>query len=69
MIGPGSGAVLGCNYGSSVPSVDSPRLARMYLSGRLPLDRMIGRSARLEEADDALDDLRNGRGLRTILHM
>lgn len=59
--------LLGCNYGSSVPAVDFPRLARLYLDGRLPLDRLIGRRAPLAEANRALDDLRSAAGLRTIL--
>jgi S-(hydroxymethyl)glutathione dehydrogenase/alcohol dehydrogenase len=59
--------LVGCNYGSSVPSVDFPRLARLYLSGRLALDRLVGRRAGLCDADAALDDLRGAAGLRTIL--
>jgi S-(hydroxymethyl)glutathione dehydrogenase/alcohol dehydrogenase len=59
--------LVGCNYGSSVPSVDFPRLARLYLSGRLPLDRLVGRRMGLDQADAALVDLRAAAGLRTIL--
>ncbi|WP_228282602.1 alcohol dehydrogenase catalytic domain-containing protein [Rubrobacter tropicus] len=63
----GGKRVLGCNYGSSVPSVDFPKLARLYASGRLPLDRLVGRTATLDEVDGALDDLRRTVGLRTII--
>jgi S-(hydroxymethyl)glutathione dehydrogenase/alcohol dehydrogenase len=59
--------LVGCNYGSSVPSVDFPRLARLYLNGRLPLDRLVGRRTGLDQADAALGDLRDAAGLRTIL--
>lgn len=59
--------LLGCNYGSSVPAVDFPRLARLFLDGRLPLDRLVGRRAPLTEANRALEDLRQAAGLRTIL--
>jgi S-(hydroxymethyl)glutathione dehydrogenase / alcohol dehydrogenase len=59
--------ILGCNYGSSVPSVDFPRLARLYLAGRLPLDRLVGGRRPLDEAQAALDDLRDAVGLRTVL--
>jgi S-(hydroxymethyl)glutathione dehydrogenase/alcohol dehydrogenase len=59
--------LIGCNYGSSVPAVDFPRLARLYLAGRLPLDKLVGRTRPLEEADAALDDLRDAVGLRTVL--
>jgi S-(hydroxymethyl)glutathione dehydrogenase/alcohol dehydrogenase len=59
--------VLGCNYGSSVPSVDFPKLARLYASGRLPLDRLVGKTTTLDTVDGALDDLRRAVGLRTII--
>ena len=59
--------LIGCNYGSSVPAVDFPRLAELYLAGRLPLDQLVGRRRPLDEAAAALDDLRDAVGLRTVL--
>ncbi len=59
--------VIGCNYGSSVPSVDFPKLARLYASGRLPLDRLVGRTTTLDAVDGALEDLRRATGLRTVI--
>lgn len=63
----GGKRVLGCNYGSSVPAVDFPKLARLYTSGRLLLDRLVGRTTTLDGVDGALDDLRRAAGLRTII--
>ncbi len=63
----GGKRVLGCNYGSSMPSVDFPKLARLYASGRLPLDRLVGRTITLDAVDGALDDLRRAAGLRTVI--
>ena len=60
-------SILGCNYGNSVPSVNFPRLARLYASGRLPLDLLVGRIADLDAVDGALEDLRRAAGLRTII--
>jgi S-(hydroxymethyl)glutathione dehydrogenase / alcohol dehydrogenase len=59
--------LIGCNYGSSVPAIDFPRLARLYLAGRLPLDKLVGRRRGLDQAQVALDDLRDAVGLRTVL--
>lgn len=59
--------ILGCNYGSSVPTVDFPRLARLYLSGRLPLDRLVGGEGGLGDLPAAFADLRAGAGLRTVV--
>lgn len=61
-------SILGCNYGSSVPVVDFPRLAALHLSGRLPLARLVGTHGELADAPKAFEDLRAGLGLRTILH-
>ncbi|MFF7980992.1 zinc-binding dehydrogenase [Streptomyces sp. NPDC007901] len=59
--------ILGCNYGSSVGEIDIPKLARPYLSGRLPLDELVGRTRPLGEAAQAFDDLSSNTGLRTVL--
>jgi S-(hydroxymethyl)glutathione dehydrogenase/alcohol dehydrogenase len=59
--------VLGCNYGSSVPDVDFPRIARLYATGRLPLDRLLGDRRPLDQVDGALSDLQAAVGLRTVL--
>ena len=50
-----------------MPAVDFPRLARLHLAGRLPLEKLVGRRRPLEEAAAALDDLRGAVGLRTVL--
>ncbi|MEU0490363.1 Zn-dependent alcohol dehydrogenase [Nocardiopsis sp. NPDC006139] len=59
--------ILGCNYGSSVGQIDIPKLARLYLAGRLPLDDLIGATRPLSEVEAAFADLEAGSGLRTIL--
>ncbi|MEU2677644.1 alcohol dehydrogenase catalytic domain-containing protein [Streptomyces sp. NPDC007107] len=59
--------ILGCNYGSSVGAIDIPKLARLYLAGRLPLDELIGTTRPLEEAAEAFKDLESATGVRTIL--
>lgn len=59
--------ILGCNYGSSVPAVDFPRMAALYRSGRLPLDRLVGATVGLEDTNHALSDLRRAVGLRTVI--
>lgn len=59
--------ILGCNYGSSVGAIDIPKLAGLYLAGRLPVDELIGTVRPLAEAPAAFDDLRANAGVRTIL--
>jgi S-(hydroxymethyl)glutathione dehydrogenase / alcohol dehydrogenase len=59
--------ILGSYYGSSRPPLDFPFLANLYISGRLKIDELITSRRPLEEAEAALDDLRAGRGIKTVL--
>jgi S-(hydroxymethyl)glutathione dehydrogenase/alcohol dehydrogenase len=55
-------SVLGCYFGSADLSRDIPLLADHYLRGDLLLDDLISRRITLDELDDAVADLRSGRG-------
>lgn len=59
--------IVGSYYGSSRPKVDFPFLAELYIQGRLKIDELITSRRPLEEAEAALDDLRAGRGIKTVL--
>ena len=59
--------ILGCNYGSAVPAVDFRMIADQYLAGRLPIDRLIGRSIAIDQVAEAFDDMRASVGARSIL--
>jgi S-(hydroxymethyl)glutathione dehydrogenase/alcohol dehydrogenase len=59
--------LLGSNYGSSVPAVAFPRLARLHLEGRLPVDRLISARIGLGDLDDAFDAMRRGDGARRVV--
>nr|WP_257101518.1 zinc-binding dehydrogenase [Streptomyces sp. alain-838] len=61
--------ILGCNYGSSVGAIDIPKLARLYLASRLPLDELIGNVRPLDEAAAAFEDLKSAVGTRTVLEL
>ena len=53
-------ALLGSWYGSARPWVDLPKLADLYMNGRLKIDEMISRTYRLEEINTAYDALAAG---------
>jgi S-(hydroxymethyl)glutathione dehydrogenase/alcohol dehydrogenase len=54
-------------YGSSDPATAFPDLSRLYLAGRLPLDRLIGEQVALADVNEAIDALRRGDGLRSVV--
>lgn len=45
--------VVGSLYGSANPQIDLPRLFELYLSGRLPLDELVGTQYRLAAVNEA----------------
>ncbi|RBQ16108.1 alcohol dehydrogenase [Spongiactinospora rosea] len=59
--------LVGSNYGGAVPSLDFPRLADLYLAGRLPLDSLISHRIRLDEVNDAFDAMRAGTRTRSVI--
>ena len=57
----------GTIFGSCNPKSDIFRLARLYQTGQLQLDEMITRRYRLDDINDAYDDLLNGKIIRGII--
>ena len=49
------------SHGSSIPDEDFPMYLRLDSERKFPLDELVTRSYSLEQMNDALDDLREGR--------
>ncbi len=59
--------LVGCLYGGGNPHWQIPRLVSLWQRGLLDLEGMISARRPLEEVNEGFDDLRQGRGLRTML--
>jgi Zn-dependent alcohol dehydrogenase len=59
--------ILGCNYGSSIPQRDIPRLVDELMRGDLDLESMVSARRPLGETESALNDLASGTALRQLL--
>ncbi len=57
----------GSLMGSNHFPVDMPRLVDMYLAGKLKLDEMISRRIRLEEVNDAFEEMKRGEIARSVI--
>lgn len=55
--------------GSSNPDQDTPKFARFYQEGNLPLERLLSRRYRLEEINQALADLESGDMVRGLIEL
>jgi S-(hydroxymethyl)glutathione dehydrogenase/alcohol dehydrogenase len=63
----GSKTLLGCNYGFARPDVDFPRLARLHLAGKLPIDRLVSQRIDLDGINDAFARMSAGDGARRVI--
>jgi S-(hydroxymethyl)glutathione dehydrogenase/alcohol dehydrogenase len=61
--------LLGCLFGSSNAHREVPRLLSLWRRGALDLESMISFRRPLAEINEGLDDLRAGRGIRTVLSL
>ncbi len=59
--------IVGALYGSTNPRLDLPRIFALYRSGRLPLEKLLGRRYSLDAVNQAYTDLRQGLPGRGIL--
>ena len=57
----------GTVFGSCNPRSEIPLLADMYSAGQLLLDEMITRRYRLDDINDAFDDLLRGELIRGVI--
>lgn len=55
--------------GACNPDEDIPRFAGLYRQGKLPLEKLITRRYKLEQINDALDDLENKRVGRPLVEI
>lgn len=57
----------GCNMGSNRFRIDVPRLADLYLRGRLQLDELVSMTFTLEDVGAAIEALKHGEVARAVL--
>jgi Zn-dependent alcohol dehydrogenase len=65
----GERTIKGSLYGSADPARDFPWILDLYREGKLDLDSLITQTLPLDGVNDALDQMRRGEQLRTMLEM
>jgi S-(hydroxymethyl)glutathione dehydrogenase/alcohol dehydrogenase len=59
--------LVGSIYGGAVPALDFPRIAELYLAGKLPLDRLVSHRIGLDEVEDAFAAMRRRERARSVV--
>ncbi|WAP53753.1 alcohol dehydrogenase catalytic domain-containing protein [Streptomyces sp. S465] len=60
-------SIIGSYLGSAVPARDIPVFIERWRTGRLPVEELISSRIRLEEINEALDELAAGRAVRQVI--
>jgi S-(hydroxymethyl)glutathione dehydrogenase / alcohol dehydrogenase len=55
------------SYGGARPRRDFPWLVNAYLAGKFDLDNLITRRITLDQINEGFDDMRAGKGIRTVV--
>ena len=63
----GEKRIQGSLMGSNRFPVDMPRLVDFYMSGKLKLDEMIGQRIKLEQVNEAFEELKRGELARSVI--
>jgi len=61
--------IFGSWGGGCHPDTDIPRLATNYMSGKLPLEKLITKRYRLDQINEALNDLESGKVFRPLIEI
>ncbi|KAB1661778.1 alcohol dehydrogenase catalytic domain-containing protein [Pseudoclavibacter sp. CFCC 13796] len=59
--------IIGSYLGSAVPSRDIPKFADWWRSGKLPVEKLISRIITLDQINEAMDELADGRAVRQVI--
>jgi S-(hydroxymethyl)glutathione dehydrogenase/alcohol dehydrogenase len=59
--------IQGSSMGSNRFRVDMPRYIEFYLQGRLKLDEMVSQRMKLEQVNEAFDDMKEGHVARSVI--
>jgi S-(hydroxymethyl)glutathione dehydrogenase/alcohol dehydrogenase len=63
----GEKRIQGSAMGSNRFPVDMPRFVDMYMNGKLKLDEMISRRIKLEQVNDAFEEMKSGELARSVI--
>ncbi|MBJ7339400.1 alcohol dehydrogenase catalytic domain-containing protein [Mycolicibacterium sp.] len=60
-------SLIGSYLGSAVPTRDIPRFVSLWREGRLPIEALVSSSIGLDEINEGMDELADGRAVRQLI--
>lgn len=62
-------SLLGSYLGSCIPSRDIPAYIQLYQNGRLPVDKLLTHTLKLEQINEGFERLANGEAIRQVISL
>lgn len=59
--------IVGSYLGSAVPARDIPMYADLWRAGRLPVEKLVSATIRLDQINEAMDQLAQGKAIRQVI--
>lgn len=59
--------VTGSTQGDVIPSIDIPKYIDLFMAGKLPIDKLITKSYKLEQINEAFEALEKGEAIKSII--
>lgn len=61
--------ITGSTQGDVVPQIDIPRYIDLFMAGKLPIDKIITKSYKLDEVNEAFEALEKGEAIKSVIKM
>jgi len=61
--------ITGSTQGDVVPQIDIPRYIDLFMAGKLPIDKLITKSYKLDEVNEAFEALEKGEAIKSVIRM
>ncbi|MEA1958389.1 MAG: zinc-binding dehydrogenase, partial [Chloroflexota bacterium] len=60
-------SITGAVQGDVIPQIDIPRYVDLFMEGKLPIDKLISKSYKLEEINEAFEAMEKGEVIRSVI--
>lgn len=59
--------ITGAVQGDIIPQIDIPKYVDLYMNGKLPIDKLITRSYKLDQINEAFEAMKKGETIRSVI--
>jgi Zn-dependent alcohol dehydrogenase len=61
--------IMGSTQGDMIPQIDIPRYVDLFMAGKLPIDKLITKSYKLDQINEAFEALEKGEVIKSVIKL